>query len=55
METLNKVSGIIGEVPEIKGDIYSLTTVESKYISKIKYEDKIFELIYEFLKAIDGT
>ena len=51
VETLNKVSSIIGEVPEIKGDIYSLTTVESKYISKIKYEDKIFELIYEFLES----
>ena len=51
VETLNKISNIIGEVPEIKGDIYSLTTVESKYISKIKYEDKIFELIYEFLES----
>ena len=51
VDALNKVSSIIGEVPEIKGDIYSLTEVESKYISKIKYEDKIFELIYEFLES----
>ena len=34
VETLNKVSSIIGEVPEIKGDIYSLTTLNLNIFQK---------------------
>lgn len=50
VKVLEKVKYLIGEVPEIKGDIYSPTELEEIYKEQIYFEDFLFESIYQFLE-----